>query len=309
MISIKKIALSAVIPILFSFSCSDDSFVTSESLKRGALASKQDTTDVVTPRSGTAAKVSTLERSKQLNEEIPPLPTDVATNSAVAAVAKCETSTPIVGKAEVIFPERIAANVADPTTLQCKWGLDGNNPNLINEEITARAEISKPIDVPAGAVLCSMEISSAQDNFEYDDHIALTFGGQDSNLVEQKEYVLISNMEGPKFFEQEGGLSVYQWEILNSPTGKKGLKGAKFSELNEGSHCPPDSLLCNLPRTQTEGSLKLKLSPDVNKNLMIIGAKYNNYQLNLIITGDDNMPVDCQHKELKLNVDYTYIIP
>lgn len=182
--------------------------------------------------------------------------------------------------AKVLIPKNDPSNGGK----QCPFG-QNDNDNKASGTYSARLERRFDIQIPSSRVVCSMDIDSRQQKFQYDDHLFLTLNNN----------VLVASRGIPtgKFTKNPNGFFSYDWSKI---------RGTKASS---DMICATDAT-CELPKTETTGLFSFKMSEDANKRLFssLAGQQIS---LNMIITGDDNPPTDCgQMTDLELNLNYKY---
>ncbi|MEN9810872.1 MAG: hypothetical protein RLZZ488_2439 [Pseudomonadota bacterium] len=170
---------------------------------------------------------------------------------------------------------------------QCPFGKDDNNATTNGGgKYTARIERRFDIAIPADRQVCTLEASSAQQQIEYDDHLFLNLNN----------HVLIASRRIPtdKFNKAANGFYLYDWAKIRGTQA-------------EGQSKCADGVTCSIPNTQTTGTFSFKLSEEANKRIFESLAGQPLY-FSMVLTGDDNPPVDCsQIYDITLDVSYTYI--
>jgi len=184
----------------------------------------------------------------------------------------------------------------------CEWGQNGNLSKL-DLYVRARYEQYRKLNLPAGAVLCGVEMTSDVQTMQYDDMFYVTFNGYllASNLgtsVKNRNLTAEPVMAGPI------GVAAYKYDWSK-------IAGAKFDNAKLDDYCLGSGegiSSCVWPMTQQTGSIDLNFAPEL---LVTLGLKADasNQTFGFIVTGDNDAKDDCYHKELKLKMKAYYYMP
>lgn len=222
----------------------------------------------------------------------------------------------------------------DPLQDECPWSetteqaADGNGPKL-NEFIRARVEqvqdISEHLQVPEGetAVFCRINISIVKLNeeFKYDDDMILVFGGTsadsgaDGGVILMTKNKMISEITPTAVSELEStSWPLYTWDDVYDLNLANGAPGNELDEpmcFGHGSETPLDEqgnpLACQLPDTDVNGEIAIDLTNETAEAIGIRAALNGNYNLSVVITGDNDSQSDCKHQGFLANLDVGYI--
>ncbi|QQR89567.1 MAG: hypothetical protein IPJ88_15430 [Myxococcales bacterium] len=222
----------------------------------------------------------------------------------------------------------------DPLQDECPWSTtggqaaDGNGPKL-NEFIRARVEqvqdISQHLEVPEGeiAVFCRINISIVKlnDQFKYDDDLILVFGGSsadsgaDGGVMLMTKNKMISEITPTAVAEFEStSWPLYSWDDvydLNLANGAPNNELASPMCFGHGDTTPLDDqgnpLACQLPDTDVNGENAIDLTNATAEAIGIRAALNGNYNLSVVITGDNDSSSDCKHQGFIANLDVGYI--
>ncbi len=200
----------------------------------------------------------------------------------------------------------------------CPWGDDDNNPDNgnitpdIEQRISSRLEESIKLDLPPGALLCSMALDfktedSGSDRGQlmyYDDEIFLTL-----NSV-----ILAASQSHDRYLEKKNNFLVYDWDKLLKQDYRQ----------NFGVYCIGEEQglgKCKIPRTQTRGLMSLSfdekiiqeaaltaLGVDAAKKKDNVSIVDPDFTFKFITTGDNNPDIDCQHSRFSFKVRTSYIL-
>ena len=97
-------------------------------------------------------------------------------------------------------------------------------------------------------------------------------------------------------FELKNGLPVYDWSKI---------VGKKVVEVGQGLVCLAGATECIMPGTQSNG--QVSVSFDAATNQMLANSSENGINtFTLIVTGDNDPSVDCQHNGLTMSIFYQY---
>ncbi len=257
-----------------------------------------------------------------------------------AALNACEAETgqrTFIGcPVDVLCSSLTADNVVpvqvtfEPLTEECPWtdkdDLDGpsdrDNLSLVDEETRARVEqirdLKPQLSVPEGeaAVFCSVDISvrslREDGQFRYDDDILFLFGGNTSSSGAEGGALLITrnaSMPGA-MLEPVPDLTGVSWPLYDWSD----IAGLEISNDNDALFCldiptvDPDNPQCGLPPTQEDGRFFIDLDDQTASRLGIRAALTDNYNLTVVMTGDNNPSSDCQHDGFEATVNVGYIL-
>ena len=173
------------------------------------------------------------------------------------------------------------------TVDECLWGTLGNL-TPVDGGLQARHDQSQRIWVPDGTLLCSLEIESTTKVIQFDDHLFLTLNG-----IYLLGSVHIQHLLTPidEFYQ-------YRWTDI---------AGVNNNTLVQEVFCASGHSTCELPQSQTKGTVSLTFSPSGNQALMDAATDLSSsdYMVGLTMTGDNDRS-DCQHSGLRLEARVTY---
>jgi hypothetical protein len=176
-------------------------------------------------------------------------------------------------------------NLASNRGAVCPWGQGDNLPKR-DGRMAARIERRFPISIPQGRTVCSMTARSATQEIKYDDDLYLTLNG----------HVVMASTTNvtQRLSTAENGFPRYDWSRL------RGLGSDKRVFFANG-------VSGNLPKTQQRGNVNFAIAPQASRRLF--GSLQGQpLSFDLILTGDNNAPIDCQlYNDIRLKVDYTYV--
>lgn len=172
--------------------------------------------------------------------------------------------------------------------VQCAFGANGNLGKR-DGFMQAFHMQQKLHQIDSNEVMCGLDIRTENAKFRFDDHVFLNLNG----------IGLISNVDINKYLTTEkAGLKVLTWNNL------RGLEHDKFSKKTT---CIDGATRCQLPPTQVRGNLELSLDPRTNEKLaQIVAQDGSKLVFDLIVTGDNNVEIDCQHDGLSIQIKYKY---
>jgi hypothetical protein len=185
----------------------------------------------------------------------------------------CNTSPHETTTLDVEFPGSGAA---------CPWeqGTSGGHHASHIEHVRA-------MELPAGAIICGLEFNVPQTGMYYDDVLLLTFN----------DAILIAAMNVDSVFPNQGGLFMYDWSYLSMQPFEYGL------------YCLGGTGSCSLPESQNQGTMSLDLPQPIVHLLSQDALTNHAFDFKVIVTGDDNLDVDCAYSAFTLEVDVEYVIP
>jgi hypothetical protein len=168
----------------------------------------------------------------------------------------------------------------------------GTEPNLSRKNSYFRADYTQKVAVnlPAGALICDMKFDFLKQKARYDDEI----------LLLMNDHILASSYDFPGKFPKKNGLQVYDFMAIrdlpykseNSPDFCLG------KESGQGN--------CEIPATDSDGEMKLEFSQQLIFPLSESAAKDKAFEFRFVTLGD-NDDSDCQHLDVKFQVDVVYV--
>jgi hypothetical protein len=187
---------------------------------------------------------------------------------------------------------------ADPG-VQCDWSKNGNL-GQIDRKVQARTEQSVVLALPANAVLCSLELTAADQPMHYDDQIVLALN----------DVILWTSHEFAPHLPRRDGFLVYDWPAI---------RGTSFDPQAYLPYCAGAADhrgQCSMPASEHSGTIKQSFDDDLVMELAHVAGmrlakdgavKGKAAALNFVTIGD-NDPTDCRHKKLELDVAATYVV-
>jgi hypothetical protein len=169
----------------------------------------------------------------------------------------------------------------------CEWEKNGNLAKK-NDYFQARIEENKNILLPAGAIICDVKLTFAEQPFLYDDHFLFTFDNS----------VIASSFDFSAQLNRQYGLLQYDWSKI---------AGMYWDKSKEGVFCAEDGK-CSWPITDTQGKIDMSFSSDFFKRLMAFDINRNNHVMKFISIGD-NDDYDCEHSDVSFDLTVDYVIP
>ncbi|HET9239078.1 MAG TPA: hypothetical protein VFO10_17600 [Oligoflexus sp.] len=204
-------------------------------------------------------------------------------DSANAEVNPCSTAAVQHQKEILHFPE-----IAAGTT--CRFA-NGDNLSRKDGFIRAYLQQNQSITLPKGARLCGFSIEPTDSSMHYDDEMFF--------LVENR--VLMATKDYTEYFPKDGIFSTFSWESLRNQV---------YNQFDErGLYCVggDDGLSeCQLPPTDTTGSIELSISAELAANLATLLQNEDVLNFSWVTTGD-NDDSDCRHTDIKIPVTMHYV--
>lgn len=190
----------------------------------------------------------------------------------------------------------------------CEFATDNNteykgNLTTKNEYLRARYTQDRVIELPAGAVICDMEIESAEQDFNYDDVFFLSLNNYVLASNHRSELTKVLSPEVVRHSRSGRDVSLYAYDWLKVRE--------TFFENIENDFClgaEQNLSSCQWPISEQYGKIRLKFDPEI---LVRLSEKKQNARqaLSFVITGDDNKDSDCYHQRLDLGLEIKYYIP
>ncbi len=230
----------------------------------------------------------------------------------------------------------------EPQTNACEWVAgkdahvdddDRSNLKKRNRYTQARVEQVKDIEplltVPGGqkAIFCSVDIAVTPTDpggkLRYDDDLMLVFGGYDADSGVEGGALLITRHTQipdalmapvPEFTDVTWPL--YLWTDRPRHGNDKALVGLPLSNSGGGfqlfclgqGKSATSTETCSIPVTDKFGDFAISLPNETAQALGIRAALNGNYNLSVVVTGDDDARPDCQHNGFEAELDVGYIL-
>ncbi len=177
----------------------------------------------------------------------------------------------------------------------CGWG---QNDNLTRSggRVRARVEQMAELSLPAGSVLCSLQLQVQENTMTYDDHFYLNLNGN----------VLLASFVGitQNLLEQDG-LKAYDW-----------MRARDYRWPDSRSNQTPayclgrqttDTANCFVPETERAGQMRLTLGAAEAAKLSAIAFNQQKAVFSMVTVGDDDTRDDCFHTAININVTAAFV--
>ena len=201
---------------------------------------------------------------------------------------------------------------------QCNW-ID--NPTLRDDGRNSIGAIQgyykqSPVltgdQLPENAVICSSSLTSvnADENGEvtwyYDDEIYLTL--EDHVLVSSDTINRMAPMSETDNDTQGIGPYLFDFNKLSGVNYDREVRDDKYclgQERSTGSNPNPN---CTFPKTQQSGVFNIEIPEEEFTQVSADVANAGELDISLIVTGDDNFKIDCQHSGIEMQWDIKYVV-
>lgn len=225
-------------------------------------------------------------------------PPDVIKN-VIDSCNKAEAAGQLVTAQQKIVLDDTGVESGRPGNI-CQFGVD-DNLTMKEGELRARYTQTRSLSLPAGAVLCDVDMNSQVQNFRYDDVFFLSFNG---HLLATNDKTASDRLSAQNLFLpiSKRSISVYEYDWLK-------VRTAPFQNQNRDDYCIGlvDGLSnCAWPLTEQSGKIQLDFSQEA---LVAMSAGQPTQTLQFAITGDNNPDIDCYHQRLELDATVKYFIP
>lgn len=182
----------------------------------------------------------------------------------------------------------------------CEFGV---GDNLAKKDGAMQARYTKDMELtlPANAVLCDLSLESSVNNFHYDDIFFLVLNGK---LLATDNQTAAKAKLSSAMADLGGGdqIRIYDYDWLK-------IRGAAF-ENKADDYClglAEGRSTCAWPVTEQSGKFSFKLDPKVLIHIGLLPGD-NTQTLSLVITGDNDSSVDCNHDALEFQAKFSYYI-
>lgn len=176
------------------------------------------------------------------------------------------------------------------------------NLSMNNGYLQARYEQNRKLNLPAGAVICDIQMKNDLQKFMYDDVFFFTFNG----------YLLASNLKSSvvrrltaesKKLSENNFTDIYTYDWMK-------IRTARFENVADDYCAGAEEGLgqCSWPVTQQQGNINFSFAPSLLIS-MSAGRSSDNQNFSFIITGDNDPLVDCYHEKLEFAMTVKYYLP
>lgn len=177
------------------------------------------------------------------------------------------------------------------------------NLEMRNDYMQARYEQNRKLNLPAGAVICDLQMKNDLQSFQYDDVFLFSFNGYllaTNNKLAMDEKLMVAES---RKLAANSFTDFYKYDWLK-------LRGA-FFENEAHDYClgaSEDLAQCSWPVSQEQGEIKFSFAPALLIS-MSAGRSSNDQVFSFAITGDNNPSSDCYHEKLEFAMTVKYYIP
>jgi hypothetical protein len=183
----------------------------------------------------------------------------------------------------------------------CEFSTNGNL-GIYNGRMQARYEQQQKLQLPDNAVICDLDMKTDLQRFKYDDVFVFNY----NNFVlatNNKTALLTTTPPETKLLLGAGAeVPVYKYDWLK-------LRGAGFDNVADDFCLGDDQNLasCSWPITERTGNITFSFD---QKILIALGltAKSSNQTFSFVITGDNDLAIDCYHEQLSFEMNVAYYI-
>ncbi|MFL0802836.1 MAG: hypothetical protein K6L81_03900 [Agarilytica sp.] len=215
------------------------------------------------------------------------------------------------------FESTVLGDDEDSYPGRCEWDhdtVDGVSTQGKNHDvIQGFYRQSVVATLPDNAVVCSSTISANSGNdvyWRYDDEFFLTIG--DQVIISSEKAWRMQRLVSEADEDGEYGLGPYfydfdaiKWLSYHQSSERYCLgherTGETFSDVENPS--------CSFPRTQQWGSFNIDIPVEAFASVSADIVNEGEANFSLIISGDDDPQIDCQHSGIELNWDVEYVVP
>ena len=181
--------------------------------------------------------------------------------------------------------------IGTKSATRCDWNNAGNGP-MINGYFMARVEQLQTFNLPSGAKICDVKITSGPQKMNYDDHVFLALD----------DVLLAASHPIYQVLNQENGLSIYDWsKIYRQP----------WTQIPEYVYCAGQDQYgaqCSWPASQQDGQIVLGIAPQIFRSIMARDLTRSSHEFRFVTTGDNDPTTDCGHSPLKFDVQVSFSV-
>ncbi|MGE4130175.1 MAG: hypothetical protein AB7F86_00975 [Bdellovibrionales bacterium] len=183
----------------------------------------------------------------------------------------------------------------------CEWEV-GDNLSKQDGTLRARYEQTAALNLPAGAVVCDVQMQTPLQKFQYDDVFFLTFNNR---ILASNDMTAVNRLTPEGKIQADGKMmDLYQYDWL-------GIRTAPFQNNTREDYClgATDGISsCTWPLTEQAGDIIFQFHPELFIRLGLADS-VTNQKFGFIITGDNDPSTDCYHEKLEFSMTVKYYIP
>ncbi len=176
------------------------------------------------------------------------------------------------------------------------------NLEIHDGTIQARYEQNRNLALPAGAVICDVQMQNNLQSFRYDDVFFFSFNGyllatNDQTAVQMKltpQSLKIEASEFTNFYK-------YDWAQLRTAPFKNEPDDYCLGSAEGLSSC-------SWPVSERQGQIKFNFAQSLLVSLSA-HVPSENQTFSFVITGDNDRSLDCYHEKLEFAMNVKYYIP
>ncbi|MFL0799330.1 MAG: hypothetical protein K6L80_02685 [Agarilytica sp.] len=227
----------------------------------------------------------------------------------------CDTLPRRTVQLPINFESTVLGDDEDSYPGRCEWDhdtVDGVSMQGKNHDvIQGFYRQSVVASLPENAVVCSSTISANSGNdvyWRYDDEFFLSIGDQviiSSEKASRMQGMVSEEAEeygqGPYLFDFEA----IKWLDYNYSYERYCLGHDRIG----GIFADDDNLSCQFPRTQQWGTFNIDIPAEAFAVVSADIVNEGEANFSLVISGDDDPQIDCQHSGIELNWDVEYVVP
>lgn len=200
------------------------------------------------------------------------------------AQAACKGQAWLVQEAQLKFPEL-------PTGTTCQFD-KGDMMSRKDGYMRAYHRQTQTLEIPEGAILCGFELTHKEAALRYDDEMFFLL--QNTILMATKDY--------SEYFPGQDMFRSFSWE---------GLRDKPYDQFDDRPlYCLGGTegfSQCELPPTDTRGTISLELTPEMSENLALSLGRQRSLNFDWITTGDNDSS-DCRHTAIQFDVKLQYVL-
>lgn len=176
----------------------------------------------------------------------------------------------------------------------------GDNLSMLDSHMRARYEQTRTLNLPANAVICDVQMTTAQQKFSYDDILFLTFNGV--IMGSNNKSAITSKLSVDSSAQLSNGklVPLYKYDWL-------GLRDASFANVADDYCLGADQKAgtCQWPVTEMTGNIIFEWDPSLLITLAL-RQPANQQTFGMVITGDNDPSSDCYHQDLQFSMQVRY---
>ncbi|MGH1439054.1 MAG: PKD domain-containing protein [Cellvibrionaceae bacterium] len=187
----------------------------------------------------------------------------------------------------------------------CEWSYTANRGDDYIQGLNRQSVIA---ELPANAIVCSSALStdSGEATWNYDDEFFLTLG--DEVLASSEKASIMEGMADLDNYIAYGE-GTYNFDFLSILDMPNTHSDEKYCLGHPRVGESDDNPMCTFPKTQLTGPFNIAVPEAAFAAVSADIVNQGQAEFAMIVTGDNDNLIDCQHTGIELNWNVEYVVP